>query len=156
MRWKFRRSGAGITDDGYQYADADEDGTLYRQILWISGKEPPGKPGEMTGMIIYSDDRILGQITSNSARGIFGKCNAKAMEMADKEPLPIGLKQEIVEGEAQILCTVENVPKYYDVRITAVHLDHDNINRGIELQVTDEELLELTGGIVQGMSGFPH
>ena len=33
--------------------------------------------------------------------------------------------------------------------------DHDNINRGIELQVTDRELLETTGGIVQGMSGSP-
>lgn len=122
-----------------------EDGTLYQTDIVDIRKGTTGKPGEMTGMIIYSDDRILGQITSNSARGIFGKCNAKAMEMADKEPLPIGLKQEIVEGEAQILCTVENAPKYYDVRITAVHLDHDNINWGIELQVTDEELLELTG-----------
>ncbi len=41
------------------------------------------------------------------------------------------------------------------MQITAVHLDHDNVNRGIELKVTDPELLELTGGIVQGMSGSP-
>ncbi|WP_321018110.1 SpoIVB peptidase S55 domain-containing protein, partial [Eisenbergiella porci] len=43
----------------------------------------------------------------------------------------------------------------YDVKITSVHLDHDNINRGIELQITDKTLLETTGGIVQGMSGSP-
>ena len=43
----------------------------------------------------------------------------------------------------------------YDVEITAIHLEHDNINRGIELKVTDEELLKKTGGIVQGMSGAP-
>ena len=151
----FGALGHGITDVDTSTLMQMEDGTLYQTDIVDIRKGTTGKPGEMTGMIIYSDDRILGQITSNSARGIFGKCNAKAMEMADKEPLPIGLKQEIVEGEAQILCTVENVPKYYDVRITAVHLDHDNINRGIELQVTDEELLELTGGIVQGMSGSP-
>lgn len=151
----FGALGHGITDVDTSTLMQMEDGTLYQTDIVDIRKGTTGKPGEMTGMIIYSDDRILGQITSNSARGIFGKCNAKAMEMADKEPLPIGLKQEIVDGEAQILCTVENVPKYYDVRITAVHLDHDNINRGIELQVTDEELLELTGGIVQGMSGSP-
>mgnify|MGYP002508278067 CR=1 FL=1 len=48
---------------------------------------------------------------------------------------------------AQILCTVDGTPRYYDVEITAVHMDHDNINRGIELLVTDPELLAATGGI---------
>ena len=69
--------------------------------------------------------------------------------------LPIGLKQEIQEGPAQILCSVNGMTQYYDVEITAVRLDHDNVNRGIELTVTDPELLEATGGIVQGMSGSP-
>ena len=45
--------------------------------------------------------------------------------------------------------------KYYQIEITGVKLDNDNVNRGIELRVTDVELLELTGGIVQGMSGSP-
>ena len=46
-------------------------------------------------------------------------------------------------------------PDYYDVEITAIHLEYDRVNRGIELKVTDERLLEATGGIVQGMSGSP-
>ena len=41
------------------------------------------------------------------------------------------------------------------MNIRAVHLDHDNVNRGLELTVTDPRLLERTGGIVQGMSGSP-
>jgi stage IV sporulation protein B len=41
------------------------------------------------------------------------------------------------------------------VEITDVHLENDNVNRGIELKITDPELLEATGGIVQGMSGSP-
>ena len=67
--------------------------------------------------------------------------------------MPIGLKQDVEPGKAQILCCVdgEKIPKSYDVNIKAVHLDHDNINRGIELEVTDAALLEQTGGIVQGM-----
>ena len=114
-----------------------------------------GHPGEMTGMIVYSDDRILGDITSNSVRGIFGKCNDKALALGTEEAMPIGLKQEIRKGPAQILCTVDGTTRYYDIEITDIHLDHDNVNRGIELKVTDSDLIALTGGIVQGMSGAP-
>lgn len=67
------------------------------------------------------------------------------------------MKQEVKKGEAQILSCLEEdgAPQLYTIEIKALHLDHDNINRGIEIQVTDERLLEKTGGIVQGMSGFP-
>ena len=106
-------------------------------------------------MIVYTDDHILGSITENSIQGIFGTCNAKALALGVNEPLPIGLKQEIVKGPAQILCTVNGEAEYYDVEITEIHLDHDNVNRGIELKVTDKRLLEITGGIVQGRSGSP-
>ena len=109
----------------------------------------------MTGRIVYSDDRILGDITSNSERGIFGRCNDKALALGTEEALPIGLKQELCTGPAQILCTVDGTTQYYDIEITDIHLDHDNVNRGIELKVTDPELLALTGGIIQGMSGAP-
>ena len=43
----------------------------------------------------------------------------------------------------------------FEVEITAIHQENDNINRGLELKVTDERLLETTGGIIQGMSGAP-
>lgn len=151
----FGALGHGINDVDTSTLMHMEDGTLYQTDIVAIKKGTVGNPGEMTGMIIYSDDRILGEITDNSAKGIFGTCNAKALEMACREPLPIGLKQEIEVGPAQILCTVTDTAKYYDVEITAIHLDHDNVNRGIELTVTDPELLELTGGIVQGMSGSP-
>lgn len=152
----FGALGHGINDVDTSTLMHMENGTLYQTDIVDIKKGTVGKPGEMTGMIVYSNDRILGEITANSARGIFGECNEKALGMACREPLPIGLKQEIEEGPAQILCTVQdNTARYYDVEITAVHLDHDNVNRGIELTVTDPELLQLTGGIVQGMSGSP-
>ena len=141
----FGALGHGITDEG----------ALYQTEIIAIKKGTSGDPGEMTGMIIYSEDRVLGEITDNSVQGIFGSCNRKALELTEADPLPIALKQEIALGPAQILCTVEEEPEYYDVEITAVHLDHDNVNRGIELKVTDPELLGLTGGIIQGMSGAP-
>lgn len=151
----FGALGHGINDIDTSTLMQMEGGSLYQTDIVDIKKGTDGNPGEMTGMIVYSDDNILGTITSNSSKGIFGVCNDKALSLGVEDALPIGLKQEIVKGPAQILCTVEDETKYYDVEITAIHLDHDNVNRGIELKVTDPELLEITGGIVQGMSGSP-
>lgn len=151
----FGALGHGINDvDTSTLMDMD-DGTLYQTEIIAIKKGTSGNPGEMTGMIVYSQDRILGDISSNSTMGIFGVCNDKALALATEDPVPIGLKQEIRLGEAQILCNVDGGPRYYDIEITAIHLDHDNVNRGIELKVTDPELLQIAGGIVQGMSGAP-
>lgn len=151
----FGALGHGINDvDTSTLMDMD-DGTLYQTEIISIKKGESGSPGEMTGMIVYSEERILGDIRSNSTRGIFGTCNQKALELTEEEPIPIALKQEIKKGLAEILCTVDGTARYYEVEITAIHLDHDNVNRGIELQVTDPELLSITGGIVQGMSGAP-
>ena len=151
----FGALGHGVTDVDTSTLMKVEDGTLYRTEIISIKKGQVGEPGEMTGMIVYSDSYILGDIDYNGTEGIFGTCNERALALCAEKSLPIGLKQEIVEGPAQIYCCVDDVPKYYQVEITNVQLDHDNINRGIELRVTDPELLELTGGIVQGMSGSP-
>lgn len=151
----FGALGHGINDLDTSTLMNIDDGTLYRTEIVSIRKGVAGNPGEMTGRIIYSEEWVLGDITGNSIKGIFGNCNQKGKMMAEHEPLPIGFKQEIEIGPAQILCTVNGDTQYYDVEITAVHLNHDNVNRGIELKVTDLELLELTGGIVQGMSGSP-
>ena len=152
---EFGALGHGINDVDTSGLMKINRGTLYETSIVDIKKGVRGDPGEMTGMIIYSNDRILGEITENSNRGIFGNCNPKALTMEKESPVPIGLKQEIKLGKAQILCTIDEEPVYYDVEITEVHLNHDSVNRGIELKVTDQKLLELTGGIVQGMSGAP-
>lgn len=151
----FGALGHGINDVDTSTLMHMEGGTLYETSIVDIRKGTVGNPGEMTGMIVYSDNHILGEITENSSRGIFGTCNSKGLSMGVRESFPIGLKQEIEKGPAQILCSVDGTAKYYDVEITDVHLDHDNVNRGIELKVTDSQLLEITGGIVQGMSGSP-
>lgn len=151
----FGALGHGISDVDTSTLMEMNDGTLYRTRILDIEKGTVGNPGEMTGVIVYTDDNILGDITYNGLEGIFGCCNDEAMGMVEREPMPIGYKQEIKKGAAQILCTVDGETKYYEVEITDVHLDHDNVNRGIELTVTDPKLLEITGGIVQGMSGAP-
>ena len=56
-------------------------------------------------------------------------------------------------GPAEIVCSIDGERKYYDIEITAMHYDTQVQNKGLEIHVTDQELLEKTGGIVQGMSG---
>ncbi len=151
----FGALGHGVTDVDTSTLMTVEDGTLYQTEIIAIKKGKVGTPGEMTGMIIYDEDRILGDIDYNGIEGIFGTCNEEAMKLCIQKPLPIGLKQEIRKGPAQIYCNIGRESDYYQIEITGVQLDHDNVNRGIELQVTDVELLEITGGIVQGMSGSP-
>lgn len=152
---RFGALGHSINDVDTKDVVKTKDGTLYETEIVRVKKGERGTPGEMTGLIVYDDEKIWGDIWENKRSGIFGCCNNKMLSCFRKEPMIIGYKQEIELGPAQILCTIDDTAKYYDVEITDIHLEHDNINRGIELQITDPELLKSTGGIVQGMSGAP-
>ncbi len=151
----FGALGHGITDVDTSMLLEVEDGTLYKTEIISIKKGKAGTPGEMTGMIIYNENRILGDIDYNGTEGIFGTCNEECMSICSEKALPIGLKQEIKKGPAWIYCCLDGKGEYYEVEIVGIQLDHDNVNRGIELIVTDSKLLDLTGGIVQGMSGSP-
>lgn len=147
--------GHGINDIDTSELMEMESGTLYTTKILnvLPGKS--GTPGELTGMIQYSQENILGDIQKNTAKGIFGKGNEELLENIHQAPVPIGLKQDIQLGPAQIVCTVNDERKTYEVAIRKLDYAKENTNRGIILEVTDEELLSVTGGIVQGMSGAP-
>lgn len=155
-RGNFGALGHGINDvDTSALMELDE-GLLYHTNIISIKKGTNGSPGELTGMISYSEKNVIGTIRDNTSAGIFGSCDISKMDsLKDARMLPIGLKQEIRLGDAQILCTVGDEKEYYGIEITEVRLDHDNVNRGIVIKITDPELLSLTGGIVQGMSGSP-
>ena len=149
----FGALGHGINDTDTALLMEVKGGSLYKTEIIAIKKGQGGTPGELTGVIDYNLSNKIGTIDSNSVEGIFGTVDLKGADIVSREAMPIGLKQDVEPGKAQILCCVdgEKIPKSYDVNIKAVHLDHDNINRGIELEVTDAALLEQTGGIVQGM-----
>lgn len=107
-----------------------------------------GTPGELCGSV--AEERF-GTIVSNTDAGIFGYLDGsragKALSVADES--------EVRLGEAAILSNVSGTDvRQYSVEITRLYHDPDDC-RGIMLTVTDPELLALTGGIVQGMSGSP-
>lgn len=151
----FGALGHGINDVDTSILMNLEEGTLYRTEIVGITRGANGAPGELTGYIEYDSDNVIGQITENTAEGIFGICDEELVANAVYEPVPIALKQEIALGSAQIICSVSGEPEFYDVEIVEINLEHENVNRGIVIRVVDEKLLMLTGGIIQGMSGSP-
>jgi stage IV sporulation protein B len=128
----------------------------YSKIMGIE-KGIKGSPGEVKGAIYYGSGNHLGDVEANTSRGIFGEMDTEDLGdyMADTESYEVAHKQEIVKGKAKIISEVSGVRKMYDVEITYIdYLSADN-NKGLHITITDPELLELTGGIVQGMSGSP-
>ena len=64
--------------------------------------------------------------------------------------------QEVETGPARLLCTISGTePQYYDVEIERIHSYEDSSGRNFIVRITDPQLLEQTGGILQGMSGSP-
>ena len=130
-------------------------GLLYHTEIVAIRKGERGTPGELTGIIEYQPEQVSGVIMSNTEEGIYGVASQAFADSITTQALPVGLKQDVKEGDAQILCNIDGQARYYDVKITRLMPNAENLNRQIALTVTDEELLRLTGGIVQGMSGAP-
>lgn len=119
----------------------------------ISGitKSTAGSAGSLRGY--FADDMAIGTILTNSERGVFGKAEKAPIE---NNEIPIAWKQNIHTGEAKILSTIDgNTPKYYSAWIESVSRNDNQETKNMVIHVTDEELLNKAGGIVQGMSGSP-
>ena len=114
-----------------------------------------GNPGELKGIFV-NEDTSFGNINSNTECGIFGVGNGNISNSISKKPLKIGLRNEIKEGKAQIITTVdESGPQYYDIVIEKLLYQDNPGSKSMVIKITDPKLLEKTGGIVQGMSGSP-
>ena len=118
-------------------------------------KGEKGNPGELSGLIRYDAYNILGEISENSKNGIFGIMDAWRMKNLDLKKIPIGYKQDLKTGPASILCCTDGEVKEYAAEITRIDMNHEDSNKSFVIRITDKELLEKTGGIVQGMSGSP-
>ena len=113
-------------------------------------KGKAGKPGELKGCF---DTGSLGELTQNGNNGLYGSLTTYPFGW---QTMAVAHRQQVQEGAAQIVCTVEGTrPQAYDVRIEKVRYGGAESTRNLVIRVTDPELLQATGGIVQGMSGSP-
>lgn len=132
-----------------------EEGSLYQTDIIGIKRGESGEPGELSGVIQYGRDSYMGVIEENSEIGIYGILDGNLKNLDVGTYCEIGYKQEIEMGPATILSAVSGELKEYDIVVESVNFGGAEANKGILLHVTDKELLELTGGIVQGMSGSP-
>lgn len=147
--------GHGISDVDTGELLSIADGKLYNARILGVRKGEKGNPGEISGLIRYDSENILGNISENSKNGIFGTFRADQLEAMNLEKISIGYKQDLKTGPASILCSTDGEVKEYAAEITRIDMNHEDTNKSFVIQVTDKELLEKTGGIVQGMSGSP-
>lgn len=114
-------------------------------------KGSKGAAGELCGVF---GSKVMGTLTVNGNTGVYGFMNSTSALTG--KPVPVALRQEVKTGPAQIISTVEgDTPRYYDVEITKIYSGSGDQGKNMIVEVTDPELIEKTGGIVQGMSGSP-
>ena len=114
-----------------------------------------GHPGEKMGTFI-EEGQLLGDITKNTQFGIYGRLTAKLPNNAYSQPLPVASMSQIKLGAAQMLTVVDGQKiEKFDIEIEKINLQEFPESKGIVIKVTDQRLIEKTGGIVQGMSGSP-
>lgn len=157
-----------ITQDGYFGAlghgisDVDTGGLITVKtggcyfaniIRVVQGKA--GTPGEMSGYIRKTEENLIGSVEKNTSHGVFGKIKENCELVSFGECFEIGLKREVTKGRAYILCELEGKIEKYEVEIEKVDYTNNKHSKGLVLRITDERLLSVTGGIVQGMSGSP-
>ncbi len=127
-----------------------EEGTICRAEIVDIIRGEAGDPGELSGSFYAGE--ALGSIKANTENGIFGLMDISTEKLG--EAIPVADPSEVVSGPATILtCVSGSEIREYEVEISRAGIGGDG--RDLMIRVTDPSLLELTGGIVQGMSGSP-
>lgn len=142
---------------GHKLVDSDfsnitdiNSGTIFNSKVTGINKSTNGNVGELLASI-YEDD-ILGNVFANTDYGLFGQYDT----CPDKQALEVASHDEIKLGEASIYTTLnDNKVKEYKIEITSLQKQNTLSTKGITFKIIDKELLNKTGGIVQGMSGSP-
>ncbi len=130
-------------------------GSVYSTNIVGIQKGQKGEPGGLEGVIIYRGSNKLGTIEGNTEDGIYGSIKDVETICENIDPIEICKKEDIKIGTASILCSVNGKVEEYEIKIKNIDSYAKDANKGIIIEITDEKLLELTGGIVQGMSGSP-
>lgn len=146
--------GHGISDTDTGLLIESIEGLLYSADIHSIIKGDGSQPGSVCGTIDYRDANCLGEITRNCDAGIYGTLSASQELVAEAEAVPVGYAQDARVGEAYIRSSISGETRDYQIQILQVDPNNSR-NKGLVFQVTDPDLLELTGGIVQGQSGSP-
>ena len=151
----FAALGHGITDvDTGKLINISNGQFITTKVLSII-KGEDGAPGKIQGSI--SEQSNIGTIKKNSIFGIYGVAeDLQKIKIDPNKKMNVAIRNEIELGEATILCSLDDEKtKEYKIQIEKIYLNNNYDNKSMLIKVTDKELIEKTGGIIQGMSGSP-
>lgn len=150
----FAALGHGITDIDTGDIVTIANGELVNSNIVSITKGEKGTPGEIRGSI--EGEAKLGDISKNTSFGIFGKISNKTRLEINQNEMEVLARNDVKQGKAQIICELEEgKKKTYEIEIQKIYTANNKDNKSMLIKVTDRELLEKTGGIIQGMSGSP-
>lgn len=151
---KFAALGHGITDIESGVLIDIENGKILKSKVISIQKAKKSTPGEIIG--IFNDKNgVYGIIEKNTSYGIYGSIDSKKINKQGKT-MPIGLGNHVKEGNAKILTTIkDNKVEEFNIEIQKVFRQNNADSKSMIIKITDEKLIEKTGGIIQGMSGSP-
>ncbi|MBY6035562.1 SpoIVB peptidase [Fictibacillus nanhaiensis] len=155
MSFKYGALGHVISDMDTKKPIKVNNGEILGSTVTSIEKGSNGHPGEKLARF-SNDKKVLGDISKNSPFGIFGKLNDKLSNGGWNKPLPIALSDQVKEGPAKILTVVDGSKvREFEVDVISSVPQKFPATKGMVIKITDPELLKITGGIVQGMSGSP-
>jgi len=127
---------------------AGGEGNIAARPVFVQ-KPQKGAAGELYGVLTKT---AIGSITKNTAGGVYGKSDKSLKHL---KSYPVAQPKEVRRGKATVLTTVdERGVQAFEVNIQFINIIGTGYKDMI-VKVTDEKLLEKTGGILQGMSGSP-
>ena len=151
----FGALGHPITDGDTNVSFNIKSGTLLKSSVLSIKKGERGNPGEIKGLFINENESI-GNIEKNTNSGIYGDASVELINPNFGDAMTVAYRDEIKEGHAQIITTVEDGgAKAYDIEILKLLPQDEPGSKSMIIKIVDPVLLEKTGGIVQGMSGSP-
>ena len=147
--------GHGITDIDTSELINIASGELVTTNILSIVKGKKGEPGEIRGTIENGFE--VGKVYKNTRFGVYGNLtNKNIFNISNNNAIDVASREEIETGKAEILCELEKGnTKSYEIEIQKIFTNNNEDNKSMLIKVTDEELLDKTGGIIQGMSGCP-
>ena len=152
---KFAALGHGITDIDTGELIQISNGEFITTTIMSIVKGLAGNPGKIQGTIDSQTE--VGKIYKNSNLGVYGQItDVSALNIDLSKEYEVATRDEIKLGKATVICSLDgNTAKEYEIEIEKIFLNNNDDNKSMLIKITDDELIEKTGGIIQGMSGSP-
>ena len=147
--------GHGIQDVDTGQLITIQNGEIVKASIIDIKKGEKNNPGEIRGNITQGEK--VGTVYKNTLLGIYGTIDdTSTLNINTNDAIDVASREEIEEGLAKMICMLDDgIKKEYNIEIKKIYKDNNKDNKSMLIKVIDDELIQKTGGIIQGMSGSP-